>query len=103
MLARTTAEWMAAIDAVGVPCGPINDFAAVFADPQVIARGLRRDLDHPLGGTSPTVASPVNLSATPPTYRNAPPLLGQDTKAVLSELLGLDADALDELSAKGVI
>ena len=103
MLARTTAAWMAAIDAVGVPCGPINDFAAVFADPQVIARGLRRDLDHPLGGTSPMVVSPINLSATPPTYRTAPPLLGQDTAAVLGELLGVDVATLDALAAKGVI
>ena len=103
MLARTTAEWMAAIEAVGVPCGPINDFAAVFADPQVLARGLRRDLPHALGGTSPMVASPLNLSATPPTYRTAPPLLGQDTAAILSEVLGLDRATLDALAAKGVI
>jgi crotonobetainyl-CoA:carnitine CoA-transferase CaiB-like acyl-CoA transferase len=103
MLERTTAEWMVAIEAVGVPCGPINDFAAVFADPQVIARGLRRDLPHALGGTSPMVASPVNLSATPPTYRTAPPLLGQDTLAVLGEVLGLDRATLDTLAAKGVI
>jgi len=103
MLERTTAEWMAAIEAVGVPCGPINDFAAVFADPQVIARELRRDLDHALGGASPMVASPLNLSATPPTYRTAPPLLGQDTAAVLSEMLGLDRATLDALVAKGVI
>lgn len=100
---RTTAEWIAALEPAGVPCGPINDLAQVFADPQVIARGLKVELPHPLAGTVPGVASPIRLSATPVEYRNAPPLLGEHTDAVLGELLGLDAAALAGLRERQVI
>ncbi|MCM2330289.1 MAG: CoA transferase, partial [Pseudomonas sagittaria] len=100
---RSTAEWIAALEPAGVPCGPINDLAQVFADPQVIARGLKVELPHPLAGTVPGVASPLRLSATPVQYRNAPPLLGEHTDAVLGELLGLDAAALAGLRERQVI
>ncbi|HEY6612851.1 MAG TPA: CaiB/BaiF CoA-transferase family protein [Pseudomonas sp.] len=100
---RTTAEWIAALEPAGVPCGPINDLAQVFADPQVIARGLRLELPHPLAGLVPQVASPIRLSATPVQYRNGPPLLGEHTDAVLGELLGLDAAALAGLRERQVI
>jgi hypothetical protein len=69
-----------------VPCGPINDLAGVFADPQVMHRGLRVDLPHAAGGMAPQVANPIRFSATPIGYRQAPPLLGQDTEAILREL-----------------
>ena len=59
----------------GVPCGPINDLAQVFADPQVQARGLRVGFHRPAGGTVPQVASPIRLSETPVEYRNPPPTL----------------------------
>jgi crotonobetainyl-CoA:carnitine CoA-transferase CaiB-like acyl-CoA transferase len=71
-----------------VPCGPINRLDAVFADPQVVARGLCVALPHPLAGTVPGVANPVRLSATPVVYRSAPPLLGQHTDEVLADWLG---------------
>ena len=100
---RSTAEWIAALEPAGVPCGPINDLAQVFADPQVIARGLKVELPHPLAGTVPGVASPIRLSATPVEYRNAPPLLGEHTDVVLGELLGLDAAALAGLRERQVI
>ena len=100
---RTTAAWIASLEAANVPCGPVNDIAAVFADPQVVARGLHRRIDHPLGGTAPTIASPLRFSGTPVEYRNAPPLLGADTRAVLAETLGLDAGAIAKLEADGVI
>jgi len=100
---RSTAEWIAALEPAGVPCGPINDLAQVFADPQVIARGLRLELPHPLAGVVPQVASPIRLSATPVEYRNAPPLLGEHTDVVLGELLGLDAAALAGLRERQVI
>jgi crotonobetainyl-CoA:carnitine CoA-transferase CaiB-like acyl-CoA transferase len=99
---RTTAEWIAALEAAAVPCGPINDLAAVFADPQVQARGLALDMPHLLGGTAPQVASPIRLSATPVEYRRAPPTLGQDTDAVLRELGRSDSE-IAELRQKGVI
>jgi len=88
---RSTAEWIAALEAGGVPCGPINRMDQVFADPQVQARGMRIGLPHPLAGTVPLVANPIRLSGSPTSYRHAPPLLGQHTGEVLSEWLGIDA------------
>jgi crotonobetainyl-CoA:carnitine CoA-transferase CaiB-like acyl-CoA transferase len=72
---RTTREWIERLEAAGVPCGPINRLDEVFADPQVIARGLRVDLPHPVAGTVPGVANPIRLSASPVAYRTAPPVL----------------------------
>src|SRR5690606_26907927 len=100
---KTTAEWVSQLEAAGVPCGPINDLAQVFADPQVQARGLRVELPHALGGTVPQVASPIRLSETPVEYRHAPPLLGEHTERVLGEVLGLDAARIAELRAQAVI
>jgi len=100
---RTSAEWIIALEQAGVPCGPINDLAQVFADPQVQARGLQIELPHPLGGTVPQVASPIRLSETPVQYRNAPPLLGEHTSEVLGKLLGLDAEQIEALRRAGVV
>lgn len=85
-LTQPTAHWVAELEAVGVPCGPINTIADVFADPQIVAREMRRDLDHPLAGSVPTVANPLHLSATPVTYRTAPPVLGADDARILARL-----------------
>jgi crotonobetainyl-CoA:carnitine CoA-transferase CaiB-like acyl-CoA transferase len=100
---KTTAEWVAALEQAGVPCGPINDLAQVFADPQVLARGLRVDVPHSLGGTLPQVASPIRLSETPVEYRQAPPLLGEHTDAVLQRLLGMQAEQIAALRDAGVV
>ncbi|WP_369958485.1 CaiB/BaiF CoA transferase family protein [Pseudomonas benzenivorans] len=100
---KTTAEWIAQLEAAGVPCGPINDLAQVFADPQVQARGLRVELPHPLAGSVPQVASPIRLSATPVQYRNAPPLLGEHSEQVLQRWLGLDAEQVAALRRAGVV
>ncbi len=100
---RTTAEWIAALEEVGVPCGPINTLAEVFDDPQVRHRGLRVEIDHPEVGPIPQVASPIRLSDTPVTYRHAPPLLGEHTEAVLEELLGISSDAFQALRDARVV
>src|SRR5438094_3074862 len=71
---RTTAEWVDLLEKAGVPNGPINDIAQVYAEPQVNARGIRVDLHHPVAGKVPTVASPMRFSATPVEYRGAPPV-----------------------------
>jgi crotonobetainyl-CoA:carnitine CoA-transferase CaiB-like acyl-CoA transferase len=84
---RTTVEWIAALEAEAVPCGPINRLDQVFADPQVQARGLRIEMPHPAFGTVPLVASPIRLSATPVQYRIAPPSLGEHTAEVLADWL----------------
>jgi crotonobetainyl-CoA:carnitine CoA-transferase CaiB-like acyl-CoA transferase len=100
---KTTAEWVALLEAAGVPCGPINDLAQVFADPQVQARGLKVELRNSMGSITPQVASPLRLSATPVNYHLAPPLLGEHTDALLQRLLGLDADNITRLRTAGVI
>ncbi|MBO1018201.1 CoA transferase [Achromobacter sp. SD115] len=81
-------DWIAKLEAVGVPCGPINDIAQAQAHPQAQARQLRRDLPHPAGGVAAVTASPLRLSASPVEYRRAPPLLGEHTEEVLREVLG---------------
>ncbi|TLP54096.1 MULTISPECIES: CaiB/BaiF CoA transferase family protein [Pseudomonas] len=100
---KTTAEWVSALEQAGVPCGPINDLAQMFQDPQVLARGLAVNIPHPLAGSVPQVASPIRLSQTPVEYRQAPPLLGEHTEAVLGEVLGLSAEAVQRLRGAGVL
>ncbi|MGB9092379.1 MAG: CaiB/BaiF CoA-transferase family protein [Pseudomonas farsensis] len=100
---KTTAEWVAALELAGVPCGPINDLAQMFQDPQVLARDLAVNLPHPLAGSVPQVASPIRLSETPVEYRHAPPLLGEHTEAVLGDLLGLGAGDVQRLRDAGVV
>ena len=100
---RTTAEWLAALAAAQVPCGPINDLAQVFAEPQVRHRGLRFELPHPTAGQVPGVRNPVRFGRTPIEYGRPPPLLGADTAAELKDRLGLDERTLADLAARGVI
>jgi len=82
-------DLITALDAVGVPCSPINTIPEVFADPQVKHRNMLRDLPHPLAGTVPQVVSPLNFAAAPLTFDRPPPLLGEHTDEILAEL-GLD-------------
>lgn len=100
---RGTHEWVVALERAGVPCGPINGIDAVFADPQVKARGMQIELPHPLAGSVPLVANPLRLSATPASYRTAPPVLGAHTREVLKSRLGLTEAQLDALAARKVI
>ncbi|WDY58186.1 CaiB/BaiF CoA transferase family protein [Pseudomonas sp. PSKL.D1] len=100
---KTTAEWVSQLEAAGVPCGPINDLAQMFQDPQVVARGLAVSLPHALAGSVPQVASPIRLSETPVEYRHAPPLLGEHTERVLKELLGLESSEVRGLRDAGVL
>ncbi|HMQ71885.1 MAG: CoA transferase [Burkholderiaceae bacterium] len=102
MRTRIRADWLAALEAAKVPCGPINDLAEVFADPQVRDRGMTTTMPHPLAGVVELVASPIKLAATPPSMRRAPPLLGQQTDEVLAEF-GLGADEIAALRAAGAI
>ena len=101
---RTTDDWLAAFETAGVPCGPINDIERVFREPQAVARELvvsqtRADLAEPVR----TVASPLRLSRTPPTYAGAPPALGEHTAAVLAERLGMAPAQIEALRARGVV
>jgi crotonobetainyl-CoA:carnitine CoA-transferase CaiB-like acyl-CoA transferase len=102
MKTRTRSDWLAALEAAKVPCGPINDLADVFTDPQVIDRGMKVRLPHPLADSLELVASPMKFSRTPVHYRNAPPLLGEHVDAVLTEF-GLQASEIEALRRAGVI
>jgi len=99
---RPRAAWLVDLEAAKVPSGPINDLAEVFADAHVRERAMTVEMPHPLAGTVRMVASPLKLSATPVRYRRAPPLLGEHTEAVLTEL-GLDAAAIADLRERGAI
>ena len=100
---RSTRDWLELLEGAGVPNGPINDVAQVFAEPQVKARGVRVELDHPAAGKLPTVASPMRFSGTPLEHKLAPPLLGQHTEEILRERLGRSAAQIAALRAEGVI
>jgi crotonobetainyl-CoA:carnitine CoA-transferase CaiB-like acyl-CoA transferase len=103
MKTRGKAQWLAALEAAKVPCGPINDIGEVFADPQVRERGMVHAWDHPLAGTLNLVASPLKLGATPVRTDLPPPLLGQHTEQVLAEVLGWSGERVAELRSKKVI
>ena len=100
---KTTREWVELLEGAGVANGPINDVAQVFEEPQVKARGVKIELDHPVAGKLPLVASPMRFSATPLEHRLAPPVLGQHTEEVLRDVLRLDGGAIARLRADGVI
>ena len=95
-------HWLALLDANDIPCGPINDYAQVFADPQVIARDMVVETQHPTLGWLRTLGSPIKMSATPPRVGRPAPLLGEHTDEVLAEA-GFSDDKIAALRASGVI
>jgi crotonobetainyl-CoA:carnitine CoA-transferase CaiB-like acyl-CoA transferase len=100
---RSKNEWVELLDAAGVPNGPINDIAQVFAEPQVKARGVRIEVDHPVAGKLPMVASPMHFSDTMLEHKLPPPLLGEHTEAVLREVLGKSDLDIARLRESGVL
>ncbi|MCA8064597.1 CaiB/BaiF CoA transferase family protein [Burkholderia sp. AU38729] len=101
--ARDKADWIGALEAAGVPCGPINDLDEVFDNEQVVARGMQVSLPHPCGADAKLVRNPIRMSATPPEARTAPPLLGAQTDDVLRDMLGYDDTKIAALRAKQAI
>jgi crotonobetainyl-CoA:carnitine CoA-transferase CaiB-like acyl-CoA transferase len=98
-----SAWWIENLEAAGVPCGPINRIDEVFADPQIQHRQMRRELAEPTLGLVAVTANPVRMTGHDTTAPTPPPRLGVDTRAVLGDVLGLDADNLAKLAQKGII
>jgi crotonobetainyl-CoA:carnitine CoA-transferase CaiB-like acyl-CoA transferase len=100
---RRVQEWLPLLEAAKVACAPINDIGQVFADPQIVARGMRLDLPHPLSGTIASIANPIRFSETPVEYDRGPPLLGEHTDDVLSDVLGMQAEEIAALKKRGAL
>jgi len=102
-LKRTASEWLSALEAAGIPCGPINTLDKVFAEPHVQAREMLIEMDHPTIGKLPLVGSPLKFSDTPVKYKLPPPKLGEHTREVLGSLLGYSVDEIHELFMNRVV
>ena len=100
---RPTAEWVERLTPYEIPCGPLNNIAEAAAQPQVQAREMLVPVEHHTLGTLPLVSTPVKLSRTPGGVHGTSPDMGQDSRALLAELLGLDAAALEELVGREVV
>ena len=102
---ETVNYWVEGLSKIKLTCSKVNNVAEALSDPQVQARGMQIQMDHPYGGDKPIdlIASPLNLSETPVNYRHAPPTLGQHTEAILSEILGFDEARITELREDGVL
>jgi crotonobetainyl-CoA:carnitine CoA-transferase CaiB-like acyl-CoA transferase len=98
-----SAHWLSALEACNVPCGPINEMADVFTNPQVLHRGMKVQIPGTANEKTVMLGNPLHLSATPVEYRTAPPVLGADTLQVLSSLLGIDHNRISELQSRKVI
>jgi crotonobetainyl-CoA:carnitine CoA-transferase CaiB-like acyl-CoA transferase len=98
------AHWLAGLPPLGVPCGPVNAIDQVFDEPQVKARGMRVEIEHPASGKPEAyIASPIRMEKTPVEYRHPAPMLGEHTEEVLGELLGMDAGEVASLRKTGAL
>lgn len=99
---KTTEEWQEILDNGGIPNGPINTVDKVLADPQVIAREMIMEIDHPISGKLKVPGIPIKLSDTPGEIRMTSPLLGQHTDEILKELLNYDDKKIAELKNEDI-
>ena len=99
----TRSHWIERLTNAGVPCGSVRDLHELFEDPQVAARAMTADIDHPTIGTLRVLGTPLKLSETPPSIRTAPPTLGQHTDRVLIDELGYAGDEVAALRSKGIV
>jgi formyl-CoA transferase len=102
MVQKPRDHWLALLEANDIPCGPINNYEQVFADPQVIAREMVIETDHPTLGRLKTLGSPIKLSATPPNPCRRAPLLGEHTDEVLTQA-GLSEADIQALRQSGAV
>ncbi len=97
---KTSEEWVEVLLAVGIPAGPIHTYPEAFESAHGRHREMRLEIDHPIEGKVPNIGFPVKLNGTPQQVRRHPPLLGEHTEAILTEL-GVDAATVQELKARG--
>ena len=97
-----TEHWLRVLDDAGVPNGPINDLRGVYDDPQVAARGMMEEMEHPVAGVTKHIGIPLKLSATPGSIRKPSPTLGQHTGDVLAEY-GFSVDEVADLRGTGAV
>jgi crotonobetainyl-CoA:carnitine CoA-transferase CaiB-like acyl-CoA transferase len=102
MMKRTTAEWVEALEAAGVPCGPINNIKEVFENPQVQARGMKIEMQHKTAGKVSLIRGPMRFSETPVEHKLPPPTLGEHTDEVLSTL-GMSPEEIAKLKSDGIV
>ena len=100
---QPVAEWLQRCADADVPAGPVNSLDKVFDDPQTLSRGMRVEMPHPTAETVQLAGTPLNLSGTPTQMRMPPPLLGEHTNEILTNLLGLNDRAIADLRRDGVI
>ena len=103
MCRRTTDEWVEALEAIGVPCGPVNTVDKVANDPQVLARDMIAEVEHNTTGTVQIPGIPIKLSETPGQIDAPAPNLGEHTSEVLIDLLGLGAEEVNQLKQDGIV
>ncbi len=100
---KTTAEWIADLEAAGIPCGPINTIDKAVTDPQVLARDMIVETDHPVAGPVKMAGVPIKMSVTPGSVDTPAPLLGQHTAEILQQLLGLTAAEIEDLHKRNIL
>jgi len=100
---KTTAEWLREFETIALPCGPLNDIPAAAEQPQVKARGMLVDVEHPSGFSLKVPDTPVKLSRTPGGIQGPPPAIGEHTDAVLRSLLGMADEEIARLREAGVV
>ena len=103
MLEKGMNEWITILEQHDVPCGPINNYQQVFADPQVIHRGIKVDTPYDDGSIISTIASPLRLQSTPPEYKRPPPKLGDSNFEILNQLLGYSEESIEQLKKEKII
>ncbi|AYO31405.1 CoA transferase [Biomaibacter acetigenes] len=100
---KTTDEWLEVLEKAGIPCGPINDVERVVKDPQIKAREMLVELEHPVAGKMKVPGIPIKFSETPGQIENPAPLLGQHTEEILAGMLGFSDNEIENLRANKII
>ena len=103
MMQKSSDEWLQILDEENIPCGPINTIDKVFANEQIQHRGMQLKMEHPVAEEISMVANPIQFSKTPNKYDRPPPLLGEHTDEILTELLDMNEAEIETLKTTGVI